>query len=167
MQLCIIAAISENGVIGRGGDLPWHLSADLKRFRKLTTGHHILMGRKTWDSIGRPLPERTSIVITRQQNFQAPGAKVVRSLDQAIELSNKIEGGDGKSFIIGGAQIYEAALPLAQRLYITRVHADVEGDIHFPQIDFSNWQLIEDERFEADERNPLPYSFRIYERLSA
>ena len=146
MQLCLIAAISENGVIGRGSELPWHLSADLKRFRRLTTGHHILMGRKTWDSIGRPLPDRTSVVITRQENFQADGAQTASCLEAAIEQAEA----DPQVFVIGGSQIYQLALPLAQRLYVTRVHADIEGDVHFPQIDWTQWELIEDERFESE-----------------
>lgn len=156
----IIVAISENGVIGKQGDLPWRMSADLKRFRKLTTGHHIILGRKTFESIGRLLPERTTVIVTRNRDFSFPGAKMAMSLQQAIDLC----GNDDQPFVAGGAGIYQSALPLALKLYLTRVHCSVEGDVHFPPVDWSQWQMIDSEQHPADERNEHDYSFEVYQR---
>ena len=163
MALSIIVAVSENGVIGRDGDLPWHLSADLKRFKRLTMGHTIVMGRKTWDSIGRPLPGRESVIISRQLDFQPnyDEVQVVQNLNDAL-----LKSAD-ETFVIGGASIYALALPLADRLYITRVHATVEGDTHFPEIDWNHWQLVEEESHQADERNDHDFSFQVYQRAQA
>ncbi len=160
MQLCLIAAMSDNRVIGRDGGLPWHLSADLKRFRALTNGHTILMGRKTYDSIGRPLPQRRSIVLTRRKDFDAAGVEVARSFNEALDMA----AGDEKLFVIGGASLYELSLPRTKVLYLTRVHAVVEGDVWFPDFEERDWRLVEEQRYEADERNPLPFSFCVYER---
>ena len=172
-MLSLIVAISTNGVIGRGDDLPWRLSADLRRFKRLTMGHHIVMGRKTHESIGRELPGRTSVVVTRSPDYHSnaatdvgaveganEGIVVVHSLDEAIALAE----GDDETFIIGGAEIYRQALPLAGRLYVTRVHADVDGDVFFPEFDLSRWRLLEEEHHEPDEKNAHPYSFQVYER---
>ncbi len=146
-MISIIVAMSENRVIGRSGDLPWHLPADLKRFKALTTGHSIIMGRKTFDSIGRPLPNRTSIVITRNADYRPEGIIVVDCLDEALKRSEA-----GKQvFIIGGGEIYRLALPRADRLYITMVHAMVEGDTFFPELLESEWELIGSDRHEADQ----------------
>ena len=158
-MLCIISAVSENGVIGRDGKLPWHLSADLKRFRKLTTGHTLIMGRKTYDSIGRPLPQRRSIVLSRRNGFHADGIEVVRTFEEALESA-----ADDLRFVIGGAALYRLALPIADRLHLTIVHASIEGDVRFPDFDRSQWNVAEDERHEADENNPYPYSFQRYDR---
>ena len=159
-MLSLIVAIAENGVIGREGDLPWHLSADLRRFKQITMGHHIVMGRKTYESIGRPLPGRTSVVVTRSADYQAEGVLVARSLDEALTLA----AGDEETFIIGGAEIYRQALPLARRIYVTRVHAEIEGDVFFPEFDPSAWKLLEAERHEPDEKNAYPYSFQVFGR---
>ena len=160
MTLSLIVAVSENGVIGRSGDLPWRLSADLRRFKRLTMGHAILMGRKTYESIGRPLPGRTSVIMTRDASYTASGCRIVSSLEQALAI-----GADGDElFVIGGQQIYALALPHADRLYWTQVHSVVEGDTFFPEMDWSAWQLIEDERHSADEKNEFDYSFRRYRR---
>jgi dihydrofolate reductase len=156
----IFVAMSENRVIGRDGDLPWHLPADLKRFRALTTGHTIIMGRRTWQSIGRPLPQRRSIVLTGRSDFRPQSADVACSLDEALTLA----AGDEEVFVIGGAALYRAALPSAERLYLTMIHAQVEGDVRFPEVDLESWQLVEDERHEADDRHLYPYSFRRYDR---
>ena len=161
-MISIIVAASANNVIGRQGDLPWRLSDDLKRFKAITMGKPIVMGRKTWESIGRPLPGRQNIVITRQRGFAAEGCDVVTSLDEAIA-----EAGDAEEIVvIGGSQIYALALPLAQRLYLTRVHADVEGDATFPAVDATRWYLIADEAREADDRNEYDFSFRVYEKVT-
>ena len=124
MTVSIIVAMAENGVIGRDMDLPWHISADLKRFKALTMGHHIVMGRKTFESIGRLLPGRTTVIVTRQPDYQVDGAVIVNSLGAAQAAATD----DSELFIIGGGQIYEIALPLADRLHVTRVHTEVDGD---------------------------------------
>lgn len=162
MQICIIAAIAENGIIGRKGDLPWYMPEDLKRFRALTTGHHILMGRKTWQSIGKPLPDRQSVVITRNSGYEAQGAQVASSLDEAVQLVKN----DDQAFIIGGEQIYNLALPIADRFYLTRVHAQVAGDVYFPYVDWSQWRKIETQRFEADAQHRMAFSFEVFDRVS-
>ena len=161
MQVSLIVAMTERGVIGRDGQLPWHLSADLRRFKRITMGHSIVMGRKTYESIGRPLPGRTSIVISRQQDFRCDGVKVAPSLDEALRLATGEE-----VFIIGGAEIYQLALPLARRIHLTRVRANIDGDVFFPKIDWSQWQLHEETRHEVDEKNPYPYSFEVYDRVA-
>lgn len=161
MRLSIIVAVSQNGVIGREGDLPWRLSADLQRFKRLTMGHPILMGRKTYESIGRPLPGRTSIVLTRQRNYAAaPGVLVASTLDEALQLCGEAE----QAFIIGGEQLYQMALPMAERVYLTRVDADVAGDARFPQLDPGDWVEIESEQFDVDAKNDFPTTFKVLER---
>jgi dihydrofolate reductase len=162
MRVSIIAAVSENGVIGRGGRLPWHLADDLRRFKQLTMGHTIVMGRKTWESIGRPLAGRRMVVISRQPDYVADGVNVVSSLDAAIE--NAIAAGDDEVFVIGGAEIYRLALPRAERLYLTRVHADVEGDARFPDVDWSQWRLAESERHAASDQNDHAFTLERYVR---
>ena len=159
-MISIIVAASANNVIGAKGDLPWHLSDDLKRFKAVTMGKPIVMGRKTWESIGRALPGRQNIVITRRQSFVADGCDVVNSVDEALSAAGDV----GEIVVIGGSQVYELFLPAAQRLYLTRVHADVEGDAFFPAIDEDEWQLVSEEMHAADERNEFDCSFRIYER---
>ena len=151
-MLSLIVAASRNGVIGAGNKLPWHLPADLKRFKQLTMGHPILMGRKTFESIGKPLPGRTNIVITRQEGFQACGATVAHSLEEALQICE----GQEEVFVIGGAEIYKQALPLADRIYLTRVDADFEGDTFLPALDPARWKETAREEFPA---GPLPHSF--------
>ena len=160
MTLAVIAAVSRNGVIGRARKLPWHLSHDLRRFKEITTGHAIIMGRKTYESIGRPLPNRRSLVITRDPSFRANGVEVVRSLEEALQAAT----GESKRFVIGGAAMFADALPLADELYLTRVHADVEGDVYFPHLDFGEWELIEEESHPADEKNDYPITLQFYRR---
>ena len=161
-MISIIVAASTNDVIGRQGALPWHLSDDLKYFKAVTMGKPIIMGRKTWESIGRPLPGRQNIVVTRQQGFAADGCTVVASLEDAIAAA----GDADEIVVIGGSQIYELALPLARRLYMTRVHADVEGDAYFPAVDATRWSLVAEEHHEADQRNEYAFSFRTYDRAT-
>lgn len=164
MRVSIIAAVAANGTIGRDNDLPWRLSADLKRFRELTTGHTIIMGRKTWDSIGRALPGRRSIVVTRRTDWhpKVEGVLVAHSIDQAIDLARD----DSEVFIIGGAEIYRQALARADRLYLTRVLAEVAGDVRFPDIDDAQWTLRGREAYEADEKNEHAYRFEVYDRVT-
>lgn len=157
-DLAMIVAASENNVIGVDGDLPWHLSADLKRFKKLTMGHHIIMGRKTFDSIGRLLPGRTTVIVTRQPDYQFEGAKIANSVEHAVELAD----GDSCPFIVGGAQIYSAAIPLVDRLFLTRVHSQIEGDTFLPEIDWSVWELVSSEKGSAE----VEFTFEDFVRKS-
>jgi dihydrofolate reductase len=160
--ISIIAAVAENGVIGKDNALPWRLSSDLKRFKALTMGKPIIMGRKTYESIGKPLPGRTNIVVTRNRAFTAEGCMVVDSLEAAIDAAN--ETGADEAVVIGGSAIYQAALPLAQRLYLTEVAAACEGDTFFPDWVRSEWVEISREDSAVDDRNSYPYCFRILER---
>ena len=160
-QISLIVAASENGVIGDKNQLPWHISADLKRFRKLTTGHHLILGRKTFESIGRLLPERTTVIVTRNRDYFFPGAKIAGSIEEAIRLTQD----DPQPFIAGGEEIYRQSLSLVHKIYLTRVHCQIEGDAHFPQIETSNWQLVSSDRFAADKKNQFDYSFEVYERV--
>jgi dihydrofolate reductase len=164
MAVSLIVAVSENGVIGRDGGLPWRLSADLQHFKKTTMGHHLIIGRRTWDEVGKPLPGRTMVVVTRSHHFAAEGVRVAHSLEDALDIARD----DDEPFIGGGAHIYRMALEnnLVDRLYITRIHAKVDGDTFFPEFDLHDWEQISEERHEADERNEYPYSFLVYERGS-
>src|SRR5688572_24314058 len=141
MRISLIVAMAENRVIGRNNQLPWHLPADLKHFKSLTTGHSVIMGRKTFESMGKPLPNRRNIVITRQANFRADGVDTAHSLEEAISLAK----GDAEIFVIGGAEVFRDALNGADRLYLTLIHATIEGDVFFPEVDWSEWTLIEAE----------------------
>ncbi len=135
-KLSLIVAIAKNNVIGVDNTLPWHLPEDLKRFKALTMGHHIIMGRKTYDSLGRLLPGRTTVIVTRNADYQVEGALIAHSLEQAIALC----GNDDEVFLIGGAELYQAGLNLADKLYITEIDLEVGGDAHFPQISLTQWQ---------------------------
>ncbi|MBN4074154.1 dihydrofolate reductase [bacterium AH-315-E10] len=159
-MISLIVAASENNVIGRDNQLPWRLSADLKRFKTLTTGHTIIMGRKTYESIGLALPNRRSIVISRRENNQFEGVETVDSLDSALQLSAE----DNERFIIGGAQIYECAMDCVDRLYLTRVHVKVEGDTFFTEVDPRVWSLVSEESYKADGKNDYPFTFQVFER---
>jgi dihydrofolate reductase len=160
-MISIIAAIASNGVIGRAGGLPWHMPTDLKRFKRVTMGHHLLVGRKTWDEVGKPLPGRTLVVITRDRKFRLDGAIVTHSLEDALQAT----GNDGEVFIAGGGEIYRQALPVAQRMYLTLIHAEVDGDTLFPEFDEDEWEIVEREDHDADEKNEYPFSFVVYERV--
>lgn len=166
MRLSMIAALSSNNVIGRDNQLPWHLSTDLKRFKALTMGHHLIMGRKTFASVGKPLPGRITIVVTHDPDFRAEGVRVVHSIEDGIRIAE--EAGDQEPFIAGGAQIFEQAMHRADRMYLTRVHAEIEGDTFFPDFDdVSEWHLTDSEHFDADEKNDYPFSFLTYDRAAA
>lgn len=160
MILSLIVAVARNGVIGAGGKLPWHLPADLKRFKKLTLGHPVIIGRRTFESIGKPLPGRTNIVVTRQADCKICGCLVADSFEKAIELCQEAD----EIFVLGGASLYEQALPRADRLYLTQIHADFEGDVRMPPLDLSRWKEISREDRPADAGNPYSYSFLTYER---
>ncbi len=160
MNISIIVAISENNVIGKDNTLIWHMSSDLKRFKMLTMNHHIIMGRKTFEPIGKPLPGRISIIISKQKNYQVEGCIVVNSLEEAIEKAKN----DTEIFIIGGASIYKEAMDYANKIYLTEIHHSFEGDTFFPKIEPEKWIVKDKEDFEADEKNPYPHSFMICEK---
>lgn len=161
-MISIIVAIAENNVIGANNQLIWHISDDLKRFKALTTGHCVVMGRKTFESIGKPLPKRTNIVISRNKDLVIDGCTVVSSLENAISACGK----DDEMFIIGGGELYRQALPLAQKLYITWVHKKFNGDTFFPEIDFSQWREVLREKGKPTETDGLEYTFINYERIA-
>ena len=153
--------MAENRVIGINNTLPWRLPADLKHFRQLTTGHAVIMGRRNYESIGKPLPERTNIVVTQNPHYQAPGCVVVHSIDDALQRA----ANDPEIFIIGGAKIYAQTLDRADRLYLTLVHATVPGDTYFPEFNRAEWIEHGKERHEADEKNSYAYSFITLDKL--
>ncbi len=156
----LVVAADEEGGIGRGGGLPWHLPADLKHFRALTMGKPVIMGRRTWESIGRPLPGRRNVVVSRQPSLQVPGCEVAGSLDDALRLVDDA----AEACVIGGAEIYRLALPLADLIHLTRVHARVEADTFLPPLDPREWRLQSREEHAADERHAYPFSFITLER---
>lgn len=158
-MISVIVAVAENGTIGDNNTLLWHITEDMKRFRQLTTGHPVVMGRKTYDSLGRPLPNRRNVVISRQ-DLAIEGCEVVHSLEEALALFQAEE----EVFIIGGAQIYAEAMPVADRFYLTVVEHPYEGDTLFPAWNPLDWQLIEMERFEQGSAYPYPFRFETYER---
>ena len=162
MRISLIVALAENGVIGRAGQIPWHLSADLRRFKQLTIGHHLIMGRKTFESIGRLLPGRTTVVLSRQDDFAPPGALIAHDLQQALQRSESAD--EDEAFIVGGAEVYRQALDLADRLYVTRVHARIEGDVRFPEFDESAWTVVEQSDHPSDSANDYESSFLVLER---
>jgi dihydrofolate reductase len=159
VKVSVIVAVAANGVIGRDNGLPWRLPADLARFRRLTMGHGLIIGRRTWESIGRPLPGRSMIVLSTRAGFAPAGVAVARSLDEALRLAPGEE-----VFVGGGAEVYRQALPVASRLHITRIAREVEGDTIFPAHDTGGWRLVEDERHEADGGQPA-YAFQTWERV--
>lgn len=160
MRISAICAMSENRVIGNHNQLPWHLPADLRHFKKLTLGKPILLGRKTYESIGHVLPERCNLVITRDVNFQAPGCVVVNSIEHALEAARYSE----EVFIIGGALLFQQTLSLIQRFYITIIHHSFEGDTYFPEINMDEWAETERIDCQSDDENKYPYSFITLDR---
>ena len=157
-MISMIVAVARNGVIGHANDLIWHISEDLRRFKAITTGHPVIMGRKTFESIGRPLPGRTNVVISRNENFRPEGCLVVDSFEKAVAMFPP----DEEAFVIGGAQVYAQALPIADRLYLTEI--DYEGDTRFPDWDRSAWTLSSEHRFPRGERFEHPFAFLDFVR---
>ena len=160
MRISLICAASQNGVIGIENRLPWKLPADLKRFKALTMNHPVIMGRKTFESIGKPLPGRTNIVVSKQKGFQTCGALVAGSLEEALRLCENAE----EAFVIGGASLYQQALPMVDKIYLTRIHQDFEGDSYFPELDKSAWRETSHEDFQPEKENKYPYSFLTFEK---
>ncbi|MDD4627839.1 MAG: dihydrofolate reductase [Candidatus Peribacteraceae bacterium] len=162
MILSLIVAVAENGAIGANNQLLWNLPLDMKHFRETTKGHAVIMGRKTFESIGHPLPKRRNIIITRDANLKIEGCEAVVSLQDALQCAEK--GGEAEAFIIGGGQIYAQALPTADRVYLTRVHTESEGDTFFPEFPTEEWIEVSREDHEADSEHRFPFTFLVYER---
>ncbi len=160
MSISIIVALAKNLTIGIDNQLPWRCPEDLKRFKALTMGHHMIMGRKTFDSIGRALPGRTTVVVTRDESLSIGGCLIAHSLDEALSLC----GGDEEIFIVGGAQIYRQAMDLADTLHVTEIQKDVEGDAHFPKIDPETWREVSRQRHQQSSPEPLEYHFVTYRK---
>lgn len=158
----IIVAKSDNNVIGKDNGLVWHMPADLKHFKNKTMGHYIIMGRKTLESMDKPLPGRTTIVVTRNKNYRAEGCIIVHDIQEAFRIAedNKQE----EVFILGGAEIYKLTIDMADKIYLTEIKADFEGNVFFPDIDPKKWREVRRDEFEADEKNPYPYAFVDLER---
>lgn len=162
MTISFMVAASGNNVIGKNNDLPWRLPNDLKYFKNTTWGMPVVMGRKTFESSGTALPGRTNIVITRNRDWTAPGARTVKTLDEALQAAKETDARE--LFIIGGGEIFREALPLAGRIYMTRVHAQVDGDTFFPEIDQAEWELVSNQDHPADEKHAYAYSFQLWKR---
>jgi len=161
MNITLIAAMAENRVIGKDNQLIWHFPDDLKHFQSLTSGHHVIMGRKTFESVGRPLPKRTNIIITRQTDYSAEGCLIAHSIEEAIAMVKD----DEQPFIVGGAEIYQQALDLADSIELTIIHGEYEGDSYFPQFDENVWKLARGEKKEADAKHIHPFEFLTYRKL--
>lgn len=162
MIISLLVAMDEKRGIGKDGKLPWRLSSDLKRFRELTVGHHLIVGRKTFESIGKPLPGRQTIVVTRNADYMVEGCLIARSVESALELAES--RGENEAFVIGGADIYAQALGFADRIYLTEVHAEVDADTYFPEFDRSAWTEKQTSYQPADEKNQHACTFMVLER---
>lgn len=161
-EITLIAAVGENNELGKNNDLVWHLPDDFKRFKKLTTGHHIIMGRKTFESFPKPLPHRTHMVITRQEDYNREGAIVVHSLEDAVKRS--VEH-DSNPFIIGGGEIFRMSMELADKIELTRVHGSFDADVFFPEIDPKKWELTHSNFHEKDEKHAYAFTYLTYSRV--
>ncbi len=161
-RLSMIVAMARNRVIGADGKIPWHLPNELQLFKRVTMGHHIIMGRKTYESINRLLPGRTTVIVTRQAGYAISGAKIAHTLEDAIAQCS----GDSEVFIIGGGELYRAAMPLADRIYLTVVDAEPAGDTRMPEVDAAQWRLQSTEQFRRDERHAHDYRFEVHDRVA-
>ena len=159
-MIIMIAAASENNALGKNNELVWHLPNDFKRFKNLTSGHHIIMGRKTFESFPKPLPNRTHIVISRQENYNPEGCIVVHSMEQAIEICSV----DDETYIIGGGEIYKLGIPFTDKIEITRVHHHFEADAFFPEIDSNDWEITQSEFHQKDDKHQFDYTYDTYTR---
>lgn len=162
MIVSLIAAVAENRVIGRNNELIWRLPNDMRFFKSTTSGHYVVLGRKTFDSFGKPLPNRTHVVITRNETFHYPGVLRASGIDEALEICRN--GGETEVFVLGGGEIYQQSMKHADKLYITEVKASFDGDTYFPEFDKSDWREINREPHFKDEKHAYDYSFVIYER---
>jgi len=162
MIISAIVATAKNNIIGRDNDIPWYLPADLKYFKATTLNHHIIMGRKSYESIGRPLPKRTNIIVTRNPFYIVSNCILTHSVEEALDIAKNNE--EEEAFIIGGGEIYKLSFPLLDRIYLTEVDLEVEGDIRFPEIDMDEWEVKSNNPQKADEKNKFDYTFKILER---
>ncbi len=162
MIISFIAAVSENNVIGKDNKLPWHLPTDMKYFKNITWAMPVIMGRKSFEALGKPLKGRRNIVITRNKNWKAEGVEIVPSIDQAITLAAQTDAKE--IFITGGAEIFQAALPSADRIYLTLVHGNFDGDAFFPEMNKDEWEMVSNKECEPDEKNAYALSFQVWER---
>jgi dihydrofolate reductase len=160
-MISFVVAMDRNRLIGKENQLPWHLPADLAYFKKVTTGHTIVMGRKTYESIGRPLPNRKNVVLTRSEDFEASGCEVVHHLDDVLQMAKQEE----ECFVIGGTQIFSLFWDSVDRLYVTFIDHEFEGDTYFPEIEQEQWEVVSVDQGIVDEKNQYPHEFRIYERI--
>lgn len=167
LHLSILVAMAKNRVIGRNNRLPWHLPADLKHFKFLTMGQTIVMGRKTYESIGKPLPGRANVIITRQADYEVPGAMVVHSLEDALLICEETSTGHSEHFIIGGEKLYRQAIKICQRMYITEIQRDFDGDVFFPEFDRDEWDETQRDKHIAESEDNLEYHFVVLERKSS
>ena len=165
MKISLISAVAENGVIGRNNDMPWYLPDDFAFFKRKTSHHPIIMGRKSLEALGKPLPNRTNIVITRNPDFSAAGVTVVHTLEEAVDKAKKADRPTDEIFVIGGAEIYTMALPIATTLYLTEIHQAYEGDTYFPTFDKTEWHEVSRRPHPADERHAVAFDFVEYERV--
>ncbi|WP_099362819.1 dihydrofolate reductase [Fredinandcohnia onubensis] len=161
-MISLLVAMDRNQLIGKDNDLPWRLPADLAYFKRVTMGHPIIMGRKTFDSIGRPLPGRENIIVTRDTSYEAEGCKVIHSIEEIVSMNQQT---DQELFVIGGAEIFKEILPHSDRLYITEINEEFKGDTYFPTFDKSKWKVISEEQGIKDEKNPYDYTFLVYEKI--
>ncbi|HKK10195.1 MAG TPA: dihydrofolate reductase [Bacteroidales bacterium] len=162
IHISLIAAMDNKGLIGTNNDIPWHIPHDLKRFKQITSGHTVVMGRQTFESLPGPLPKRRNIVITSNRNYKKPGIEVVHSIEDALRIVDK----KSENFVVGGAAIYEQFLPFADKLYLTRIKAVFKGDTYFPKVDFSNWKLVNEEHHQTEDEEPLKFIYEDYVRTS-
>jgi len=162
MIVSAVVAKAKNNVIGKDNDIPWYLPADLKYFKKTTLNHHIIMGRKCFQSIGKPLPKRSNIIVTRNPFYIVSNCFIANSVEEALEIAH--DNGEEEAFIIGGGEIYRLTAPLWDKLYVTEVNAEIDGDIYFPEIDKQEWKLVSQDDHKKDLKNEFNYSFLIYEK---
>ena len=160
VQISLIAAMDSKGLIGTNNDIPWHIPHDLKRFKRVTSRHTVVMGRKTFESLSGPLPKRRNIVITSRRDYSKPGIVVVFSIEDALKTVDK----GAENFVVGGAEIYEQFLPFADKLYLTKIKAVFKGDTYFPKIDFDNWELVEEETHQTEGEEPITFTYETYVR---
>ncbi len=162
MIVSAIVAVAKKKVMGRAGDIPWYLPADLKYFKKVTLDHHIIMGRKTYESIGRPLPKRTNVILTRQPFYIVSNCLMAQDIEEALSIA--YDNGEEEAFIIGGGEIYKLSMPYWDKLYLTEVDLEVEGDTFFPELDMDEWELKSEEKHLPDDKNEHSYTFKVFER---
>ena len=163
MKVSIIVAVSENNVIGSNNQLPWHLPGDMKHFKNTTTGHHVIMGRKNYESMGKPLPNRINIVLSKQQFYNIDECIVASSIAEALTMANRND--EQETFIIGGGELFKHALPLVDSIYLTRIHATIDGDVFFPALNKRSWKVVSKQAFQADEKNKYAYTIFKYAKI--